>query len=215
MEKAVIFDMDGVIFDSEKAVYEGWKDLAEKYGFSDLDTVYRRAIGVNAKAAERVFLDFYGEDFPYDKYKDEQSENYHKKYDGGRLPKKPYVEELLQFLKAEGYKTAIASSTRTALVKKQVEEANLSLYFDAIIGGDLIEKSKPEPDIFLKAAELIQASPKDCYVIEDSYNGIRAAYAAKMTGIMVPDMLPPTEEMEEKAKYILKDLLEVKKLLDK
>ena len=97
--KAVIFDMDGVVFDSERAVYKGWKELAEKYGFENLDIPYMRCIGVNAASSKQIFLDYYGEDFPYDRYKDEQSKNYHEKYDGGRLPLKKGVRELLQNLK--------------------------------------------------------------------------------------------------------------------
>ena len=89
--KAVIFDMDGVIFDSEQAVYNGWKELSQKYGFENLDIPYMKCIGVNAASSRRIFLDYYGEDFPYDKYKDEQSKNYHEKYDGGRLPLKKGV----------------------------------------------------------------------------------------------------------------------------
>ncbi len=213
--KTVIFDMDGVIFDSERAVFAGWQELAEKYGFKQLEIPYRRCIGVNAAASKQIFLDFYGEDFPYDLYCREQSENYHAKYDNGNLPMKKGVRELLTALKSEGYRTAIASSTRTAVVKHQIEAAGLLSFFDCIIGGDMVEKSKPNPDIFLKAAETLGGTADGTYVIEDSYNGIRAAHAAGMIPVMVPDMLPPDEEMREKAAYILDDLSEVRKLLCK
>jgi len=211
--KTVIFDMDGVIFDSERAVFQGWQELADKYGFKDLEIPYRKCIGVNAAASRQIFLDFYGEDFPYDAYCKEQSVNYHAKYDNGNLPMKKGVRELLLALKEEGVRTAIASSTRTAVVKHQIEAAGLLEFFDCIIGGDMVEKSKPNPDIFLKAAEGLGGPVGEIYVIEDSYNGIRAAHAAGMLPIMVPDMLPPDEEMKEKAAYIMEDLLTVKKLL--
>jgi HAD superfamily hydrolase (TIGR01509 family) len=211
--KAMIFDMDGVIFDSERAVYEGWLELAEKYHITDIETVYAKCIGVNSKITRRIFLEYYGEDFPYDKYKAEQSSNYHAKYDGGHLPLKPGIKELLIALKGNGYKTAVASSTRTALVEQQIKENGLGEYFDVIVGGDMVEKSKPEPDIFQKAAKLLGVSCKQCYVIEDSYNGIRGADAAGMIAIMVPDMLEPDDEMRQKARYIFKDLHEVKKFL--
>ena len=205
--KAVIFDMDGVIFDSERAVYALWCEMAEKYGFKNVDTPYYKSIGTNKDATRKIFLDFYGEDFPYDDYKKEKSENYHKKYDGGRLPLKAGVFELLEYLKAGGYFTAVASSTRSAVVQSQIEAAGLAKYFDRIIGGDMVEKSKPEPDIFLKAAEGLAF--ESVYVIEDSYNGIRAAKAAGFFPVMVPDMLPPDDEMREKATAILPDLLAV------
>ena len=207
--KAVIFDMDGVIFDSEQAVYNGWKELSQKYGFENLDIPYMKCIGVNGASSRRIFLDYYGEDFPYDKYKDEQSKNYHEKYDGGRLPLKKGVRELLQNLKTNNYKVAIASSTRTALVVRQIEEADLAQYFDVIVGGDMVSRSKPEPDIFLRACDELGCEPGEAYVIEDSYNGIRAAFAAGMHPVMVPDMLAPDDEMAQKAEAVLDDLTAV------
>ena len=89
--KAIIFDMDGVIFDSERAVLRGWQELSEKYGFPDVEIPYLRCCGVNAAASRQIFLDYYGEDFPYDRYCAEQSRNYHARYDGGRLPVKPGI----------------------------------------------------------------------------------------------------------------------------
>lgn len=208
--EAVIFDMDGVIFDSERLVYEGWKALSVKYGFDNLDEIYMKCIGVNSATCRQIYLDFYGKDFPYDKYRQERSDDYHARYSGGRLPMKAGVEELLKYLKETGYKIAIASSTRSALVKEQIEDAGLMKYFDVIVGGDQVKKSKPEPDIFLKAAELLVVKPENAYVIEDSYNGIRAAKSAHMRPIMVPDMVQPDEEMQDKAWKIcdsLKDII--------
>ena len=95
-------------------------------------------------------------------------------------------------------------------MEKQIEDAGLREYFDVIVGGDMVEKSKPEPDIFLKAAQLLDVQPEKAYVIEDSYNGIRAAFTGGMIPIMVPDMLEPDDEMKEKAQYIFKDLYGVK-----
>ncbi len=202
--RAVIFDMDGVIFDSEHATYECWLELSKRYGFDDLWTPYEKCIGVNFAKTKEIFLDFYGEDFPFEDYAREESGNYHKKYDGGNLPMKAGVLELLQYLKEQGDYIAIASSTRTQTVQLQITEAGIAAYFDRVIGGDQISKSKPAPDIFIKAAEGITAD--DFYVIEDSYNGIRAASAAHMHPIMVPDMLPATEEMRKLADVVLPDL---------
>lgn len=207
--KLIIFDMDGVIFDSERAVFNGWKELSVKYGFKDLEIPYKKCIGVNATKAKEIFLDYYGEDFPYDDYCAEQSADYHKKYDGGRLPLKPGVKELLQVLKAKDYKVAIASSTRVALVKQQIIDAGLDSFFDKYVGGDMVTKSKPNPDIFVKAMEGFDVDASDVLVIEDSYNGIRAAKAAGMIPVMVPDMVEPDDEMREKARYIVDSLFSV------
>lgn len=205
--RAVIFDMDGVIFDSERATYECWLELSKKYGFNDLWTPYEKCIGVNYEKTKEIFLDFYGDDFPFETYCKEESKNYHLKYDGGNLPIKPGVRELLQYLKEKGDFIAIASSTRTPTVELQISEAGIASFFDRVIGGDQIRRSKPAPDIFLKAAEGVAAD--DFYVIEDSYNGIRAASAARMHPIMVPDMLPATDEMKELADVVLPDLTAV------
>ena len=207
--KAVIFDMDGIIFDSERAVYRGWQDVAAKHGFSDLDTVYMKCIGCIEPVTKAYFLEFYGPDFPYDEYRSEQSRSYHEMYDGGRLPLKPGIRELLEYLKEEGIPAAVASSTRTELVENQIRDAGLAQYFKVILGGESIERSKPAPDIFLKAAEMMGTEARSTFVIEDSYNGIRAAHAGGMIPVMVPDMMPPNDEMREKARYIFNDLFDV------
>lgn len=212
--KDIIFDMDGVIFDSERAVFNGWVELSEKYGFSNVDIPYMKCIGVNSQMCKQIFLDYYGKDFPYDMYKKEQSKNYHRKYDNGKLPIKKGVREILNYLKDNGYRIAIASSTRTESVKKQIEAAGLLEYFDVIVGGDMVNKSKPSPNIFIKAIDELGGIAENTYVIEDSYNGIKAAYTAGMIPIMVPDMIEPDEEMKEKAKYIAPDLLVVKEILE-
>ncbi len=211
--EAFIFDLDGVIFDSERAVYEEWKLLAKKYGFENLDEPYVKCIGVNAKTSRQIFLDYYGPDFPYDVYEAERSASYHAKYDHGRLPLKPGVRELLQALRKRGYRLAIASSTRTAVVQEEIRAAGLLDFFDRIVGGDQVSRSKPEPDIFLAAAGSIGAKPEACCVIEDSYNGIRAAHRAGMFPIMIPDMLPPDEEMRSLAGMILESLADLQALL--
>ena len=209
---AVIFDLDGVIFDSERAVFNEWKLIAEKYGFPNLEEPYAKCIGVNADTCRQIFLDYYGADFPYDAYCEERRRNFREKYSHGRLPLKPGVIELLERLKKEGFLTAIASSTRTETVWEGIRDAGLLKYFDVIIGGDQVERSKPAPDIFLKAAEKLDVLSGDCCVIEDSYNGILAAFAAGMFPVMVPDMLPPNDEMREKAGLIGDSLDEIRML---
>lgn len=211
--KAVVFDMDGVIFDSERLVLQGWQEIAKKYALPDIEEVYYRCVGVNAVATKEIFLHHYGADFPYDTYKKEASQLFHSRYGGGKLPMKPGVEELLRFLKEKGYPVGLASSTRKAVVEQEITDAGLKEYFMNLTCGDMLKKSKPEPDIFLMACESLSVSPKDTVVIEDSYNGIRAAYRAGAIPIMVPDMIPPDEEMKRLSHKICRDLTEVKKWL--
>ncbi len=211
--RAVIFDMDGVIFDSERATFDEWKALAERYGLRDIEVPYRLCIGVNNQRTREIMLDFYGQDFPYEAYAKEASVSYHAKYDGGRLPMKPGVRDLLEALKAKGLFVALASSTRSATVRQQLSDAELLQYFDRVVCGDMVTRSKPAPDIFLAAIEDTDLEPAACAVIEDSFNGIRAASAAGMIPVMVPDMLPADEEMRRLAAAVLPDLDAVRTLL--
>lgn len=211
--KAVIFDMDGVIFDSEVCVIESWQVVAEKYGILDVEKVLPHCLGINYAETKKIFLNYYGEDFPYDTYKKECSAIYHERYDGGRLPLKPGIKELLVYLRENGYKVCVASSTREAVVRQQIIDAGLLPYFDELICGDMVKRSKPEPDIYLMACEKIQVSPQEAIAIEDSYNGIRSAYRAGMFPVMVPDLAQPNEEMREITGAIFESLLDVKEWL--
>ncbi len=211
--RAVVFDMDGVIFDSELATFNEWKALAERNGLADVWVPYRRCIGVNNARSKEIFTEYYGADFPYDRFNGEVSASYHSKYDGGRLPVKPGVYALLTGLRSEGKYLALASSTRTETVKNQLRDAGLLDCFDSVVGGDMIARSKPAPDIFLAAIEGSGIDRGDCAVIEDSFNGIRAAHAAGMRPIMVPDLLEPDDEMRTLAAVILPDLDAVRELL--
>ncbi|MBQ9118898.1 MAG: HAD family phosphatase [Lachnospiraceae bacterium] len=213
--KAVVFDMDGVIFDSERAVLQGWLQIAERNGIVGLEEVFYRCIGTNITTTKEIFLAHYGEDFPFDQYKQESSAWYHANFDHGRLPMKPGIVELLQYLKAQGYRIGLASSTRIAVVTHQIEAAGLMPYFDHLTGGDMLKRSKPEPDIFLMACEQLGVAPSEAIAIEDSFNGIRSASRAGMFPIMVPDMIAPDEEMRQTAALICPDLFAVKEWLEK
>ncbi len=208
-KEAVIFDMDGVIFDSETLVFQCWNVVAEKYGIKNVEEVCTQCLGINAVETKERFLTYYGRDFPYEEYKKEMAELFHKTAAEGGLELKPGVVELLAFLKEHGYKTAVASSTRKAVVESELTSAGIIHYFDQIVCGDMVKKSKPEPDIYLAAAEKIGVNPDTCYAIEDSYNGIRSAHRAGMDVIMVPDMLPANKEMEEICCNIFDSLFQV------
>lgn len=210
---AVVFDMDGVIFDSERATMECWIELANKYGIENIEKPYYACTGTTMVRTREIMLETYGPDFPYDEYAKEASVMYHTKYDGGRLPMKPGIKELLEFLRENNKKIALASSSRRQTVFNQLRDANILEYFDAVICGDMVERSKPAPDIFLKACAEIGVEPENAYGIEDSYNGIRAVHAGNMHAIMVPDLLPATDEMKQLSEIVLEDLIQVRDYL--
>ena len=205
--QAVIFDMDGVIFDSERLVIECWEVIAAKHNIPDIVEICMRVQGNNREETGKRFREKYGRDFPYEVYKKEVTALFRDRYGEGRLPLKPGVVKILEELKRNNIPLALASSTRSDIVKLEMEEANLLSYFDVVLGGDMVPRSKPEPDIFLAAAAALQAEPKCCYVLEDSHNGIRAAYRAGMHPVMVPDMQQPTEEIRGIAEAVVKNLL--------
>lgn len=207
--EAVVFDMDGVIFDSERAVMNCWLELAQKYDIKDIEKPYFACVGTTMTRTREIMLETYGEDFPYDEYARESSLMYHEKYDGGKLPMKPGVIELLSYLKEKGKKIALASSTRRETVTNQLRWAEIIDYFDAIICGDMVARSKPAPDIFLKACQELGVSPENTYAIEDSYNGIRAAHAGQLRPIMVPDLLEANDEMRGMAECVCDNLNDV------
>ena len=202
--------MDGVIFDSEKMVIICWKEVADKYHIKNIEYACRQCLGSNKEAAKVRFLEIYGQDFPYDEYKKEASALFHSRYGNGKLPLKPGVKELLSYLKENGYLVGLASSTRQAIVEQEIRDAGLMPYFDNLVCGDMLKRSKPEPDIYLKACENLDVEPRMAVAVEDSYNGIRSAKRAGMVPVMVPDMVQPDEEMRSLAHKICKDLFEVK-----
>ena len=211
--KAVVFDMDGVIFDSERAVMQCWKEVASRHNIPNIEKAILACTGTTMVRTREIMLNLYGADFPYDEYAKESSAIFHSRYDGGRLPMKPGVKELLMFLKERGKKIALASSTRQQVVTDELRDAGIIGYFDRIICGDMVSRSKPAPDIFLKACEELNVSPSDSYAIEDSYNGIRAAHAGGLHPIMVPDLLPADEEMQSLAEIVLPSLTSVMEYL--
>ena len=211
--KAVVFDMYGVIFDSERAIMQCWKEVASRHNIPDIEKAILACTGTTMVRTREIMLNLYGADFPYDEYARESSAIFHSRYDGGRLPMKQGVKELLTFLKERGKKIALASSTRQQVVTDELRDAGIIEYFDRIICGDMVSRSKPAPDIFLKACEELNISPSDSYAIEDSYNGIRAAHAGGLHPIMVPDLLPADEEMQSLAEIVLPNLTSIMEYL--
>lgn len=206
---AVVFDMDGLIFDSERLVLVCWEKLAEKYHLEGMHEVMLRCIGTTSVKTKEIVTDYYGPDFPYEEYRKEASALFRETVRRDGLPVKKGARELLEFLKRHNVPTALASSTRLAVVTQELQQAGLYDYFSVVVGGDQLKRSKPAPDIYLMACEKLGVEPECAYAIEDSYNGIRSASSAGMKPVMVPDLLPPTDEMREKSVLVAEDLLQV------
>ena len=205
---AVIFDMDGVIFDTERIWIECWSPVGRRHGLEGIETILReQCVGITSEVMEDILNSAYGEAFDYERCVEEASAVFQARY-GRNIPMKPGVRTLLSFLKERGVPIALASSTNTKTVQSELADAKLIDFFDVVVGGEQVSRSKPAPDIFLFAARRLGVAPERCFVIEDSFNGIRAADAAGMRPIMVPDLLAPDDEMEALAEVILPSLTE-------
>lgn len=207
--QAVVFDMDGVIFDTERLVIEFWKEVAKKHNIPNVEHTCIQCLGANRVRTREIFLENYGADFPFDPYRAEVTELFNTHYKGVPLPTKPGVRELLSYLQEQDIKVGLASSTAQHLVRDEIGTAGLLPYFQTLVCGDMVEHSKPAPDIFLKACEILNADPTKSIAIEDSFNGIRSAHCAGMTPIMVPDQVQPTDEIRTLAFHVMPSLLDV------
>lgn len=212
--KVVVFDMDGVIFDTEKLILNGWDLVGKKYHIQKAKETCQKCFGTTNDVSRDIFKQEYGADFEYDEYKEHVRTYFNDCIRRDGMPLKSGVVEILSYLRENNYKIGLASSTRVSVVRQELEMANIIHFFDDILGGDLLKRSKPYPDIYLKSCDNLKVDSKYAYAIEDSYNGIRAAHRAGMKAIMVPDMMPPTNEMKEISHSIQKNLFEVIQFLE-
>ena len=213
MIKNIVFDMDGVLLDTEAVFMRCWKKLGEELQLPNVEETARKCIGITVTQTEALFPKEYGEKYPCESYVGAANAIFYRQEAEQGIPEKPGVHELFAYLKEQNYRIGLASSTQQQAVYRQMKAAGIFDDFDVIVCGDMVTKSKPNPDIYLKACELMKVDPEECYAVEDSYNGIRAAHAAGMKAIMVPDLLEPTPEILELTDQKFNSLMELQKFL--
>jgi beta-phosphoglucomutase-like phosphatase (HAD superfamily) len=208
--QAVVFDMDGLMFDSERVLFEVMVATAPKFGVEVDRELFLSLIGLRLADSRVLLRARLGTDFPLDDFIAAVGV-------GGReinavngVPLKDGVVELLNHLDALGLPAAIATSSAPTMVERNLGQHGLAGRFKAIVARGDYDNGKPSPDPFLKAAERLGVPPENCLALEDSHNGVRAAHAAGMMTIMVPDMLEATEEMRRLTVYIDESLHQVR-----
>lgn len=211
--RAVLFDMDGLMFDTERLSDEIWFGLGPKYGLTVTATDMALLRGRSYEAGKAAFLAAHGADCPYDALAAEAREAWTRRLALG-VPLRPGLFAALDFLQGHGIPMALASSTNRALVEQNLRLTGVGPYFSAVICGDMVAHSKPEPDIFLAAAKALAVPPEACLVLEDSANGVRAGAAAGCVTVMIPDLCPATEELRGLAEAVLPSLADVPKFLE-
>lgn len=193
MKRGAIFDMDGTLVDTEKFFRDAWIETADAFGVQRKPELAAAMSGSQRAKMPEILYRFHPT-VDAEKY----IEMVYARVDERReteLELKAGAREILEYFSANKIPMAVASSSKAAVVEKNLTRVDIKKYFTAIIGGDEVQNGKPAPDIFLKAAEMIHVPAEDCYIFEDSFNGLRAAAAAKGAAIFVIDCVQPTEEI--------------------
>jgi len=214
MIKAVIFDVDGTLLDTERIYMKAWKEAAAEAGYVMPDAVLQKTRAVNTKDAARIFEEEIGNGFSYQKVRPLRVQIAEEIIARESPLLKPGAAELLDYLKEKKIPMAVASSTNVAATREHLEASRILSCFQAVVGGDMVEKGKPHPDIFLKAAELLGIAPADCIVVEDSPAGIRAAVSAGMHAVLVPDLAAITQQIIDMSAIVLDSLHQLPAYLD-
>lgn len=204
--KAVLFDMDGILIDTEKylAVYKQ-KAMREAGYKLDLATAYRFRSCASVFAREQM-KEIFGADFAYDKIRSRRQELMQAHIERFGIEKKPYVEETVTELRRRGYQTAVVTATAEDRAVRYLKMVGFHNLFDEIVSASMVEIGKPRPDVYLYACEKIGRRPEECMAVEDSPNGVNSAYQAGCHVTMVPDLTVATEEVKKMTDHVIPDL---------
>ena len=204
--RGAIFDMDGLLIDSERLWQKTWHELAAEMGLTLADTFPGDMCGTGGEHTLAVIRAYYHVDDPGSLLR--TCTERVRRLQGEGVPLKRGVETILRGLRSEGYRIAVASSSPMDMIERNLRANGIREYFDALTSGSEVEHCKPEPDIFLLAAKRLGLPPEECYVFEDSLNGVEAGWRALCRAVMIPDLMKPTARARERCFGIYGDLAE-------
>ncbi|MEF1289828.1 HAD family hydrolase [Vibrio sp. M260118] len=212
MLTAVLFDMDGLIFDTESVYKLSWQYAAKEQNLSISDDLYQQFIGVQDSKCEKMLSEYFQNTLDLPRFKNVRDNHFNLIRDNG-ITLKPGFDMLFKEIKQRGLSTAIVTSSRFPEVARNFSQTNYLPQFDLVITAEDVTHGKPSPDCYKLAYTQLGLTAKECLVLEDSNNGVKAALSAGCHTIMVPDLLPPQTELTNKA-MIVEDLAQVVPLLD-
>mgnify|MGYP003363718673 CR=1 FL=1 len=214
MIEAVLFDMDGLMFDTERMYQKAWLLAGQQMGAPMRSEIVDRMRGRNRQGCTEVCREVFGPDFDFDAMRTACRALMAQWIEEDGLPVKPGLYELLQELEWRGIPAVLATSTSRDSAWSHLQRAGVDKYFVGAVCGDEVTRSKPDPEVFLKAAALAGRDPRHCMVLEDSPAGVRAGVAAGCFTVMVPDLTQPDAELRQLASAIVPDLTQVITLLE-
>ena len=212
--EGVLFDMDGLLLDSERLARDAFVRACEDHGYAADLVTYQQCIGSTYDKTRELIMAAYGEDFPYEAIDERWSHHYHARLAEGPVPVKDGALALLTHLKTRGTPMALVTSTRRATAEEKLEATGLIRFFRSLICGGETERGKPNPEPYLAGAARLELEPTRCWALEDSANGVRAAVSAGCTVYQVPDLVAPTAELEQLGHQIVETLHEVRSALE-
>lgn len=207
--ESVIFDMDGVLFDTERIYLKVWTRVCEKYGYKMTREIYSKVIATGRENVKKVFKQEFGSDMPIEEMYKEKDYELAKEIEKN-VPLKDGAYELLIYLRENNYKIALATSATRDRMERQLNQAEIKHLFNEIVCKDDVKESKPNPEIFIKAANKLNSNPENCVVIEDSLAGIKAANSGNMKAIHVVDLKEADEEIKNLCYKSFNNLIEIK-----
>ena len=201
-----VFDMDGLMFDTERLVYDIWKQMLSERGLLLTLEDFKQTVGKRKQEVQNYYFNKFGSDFPYWELSQTGRNRYLDYIQANGIPVKKGLNEILEVIKSRGGRIAMATSTSRKTAEINIENAGVAEYFDVLVCGDDVKNGKPHPEVFLTAAQKLELSPDECAAFEDSINGIKSAHAAGMVTVMVPDLIQPTEEVLPMIDCLYEDL---------